>query len=88
MKRSLIAALVAVLIFTGFFPQQTLAGGLVGTGTPDSCTEEAFDAAAGGGGLVTFNCGGPATITFTSQKQVQSNDVTIDGGALVSDRMG
>ncbi|MGD0947272.1 MAG: right-handed parallel beta-helix repeat-containing protein [Candidatus Binatia bacterium] len=60
------------------------AAGVVGTGTAASCTEQAFDAAARGGGLVTFNCGGPATITFTSQKQVQSNDITIDGGGVIT----
>jgi len=66
-------------------PTCLLAAGVVGNGTPDSCTEQAFDAAAQGGGLVTFNCGGPATITFTSQKQVQNNsNITVDGGGVIT----
>jgi len=78
-----VALLCAALLTAG--ARTARAGGVVGTGTPDSCTEAAFDAAAGGGGLVTFNCGGPATITFTSQKQVQNNsNITIDGGGVIT----
>jgi hypothetical protein len=83
MRPSLIAALVVLLIFALLSPEQSLAGGVVGTGTPDSCTETALDAAARGGGLVTFNCGGPATITVTAQKQV-NNNMTIDGGGVIT----
>jgi len=42
------------------------AAGVVGTGTAASCTEAALDAALAGGGLVTFECGGPATIDITA----------------------
>jgi len=77
-------ALMCAVLLTGG-AHAARAGGVVGTGTPDSCTEQAFDAAAGGGGLVTFNCGGPATITFTSQKQVQNNsNITVDGGGVIT----
>ena len=77
-------ALMCAVLLTGG-AHAARAGGVVGTGTPDSCTEEAFDTAAGGGGLVTFNCGGPATITFTSQKQVQNNsNITVDGGGVIT----
>jgi len=42
------------------------AGGQVGNGTPLSCNETNFDNALVGGGAITFNCGGPKTITLSS----------------------
>jgi len=55
------------------------AAGIVGSGTPASCTEAAFSAALAGGGTVTFNCGGgPVVIPITSTK-VLSKSTTIDG---------
>jgi len=60
-----------------------LAAGVVGSGTPESCTEAALDTALAGGGMVTFNCGGATTITVTSTKII-SADTTIDGGSLIT----
>jgi hypothetical protein len=55
------------------------AAGVVGSGTPESCTEAALDAALAGGGVVTFNCGAePVTITITGTKTI-SQDTTVDG---------
>ena len=51
---------------------------VVGTGTPASCTEAAFRAAVAGGGIVTFDCGGSATIVVTSEVPV-AKDTTLDG---------
>ena len=84
MKRLLF---LSILFFIGveIRPLQA-ASAVVGDGTPTSCTEAAFDAAlatvlASGDGVVSFNCGGPATIVFTSQKQiVNTNFLLIDGG--------
>jgi len=60
------------------------AAGVVGTGSPASCTEAALNAALSGGGLVTFNCGtGGHTITVTSEKAIAA-DTEIDGGGLVA----
>jgi predicted outer membrane repeat protein len=59
------------------------AGGAVGNGTPDSCTEAALNAALMDGGLVTFNCGGAKTITFTYYKTIEA-DTTIDGGGVIT----
>jgi hypothetical protein len=54
------------------------AAGVVGNGTPASCTEAAFGAALQGGGTVTFNCGGgPVVIPITSTPPHQPT--TIDG---------
>jgi predicted outer membrane repeat protein len=65
------------------------AGGVVGTGTPASCTEAAFDtvffnAQTTAGGTISFNCGpAPHGLVFNTYKQVSAN-TTIDGGGLVS----
>ena len=60
------------------------ADAVVGTGTPASCTETAFDAAlvsaSVGGGTITFNCGpAVATVPLTVAKIVNLGNVTIDG---------
>jgi predicted outer membrane repeat protein len=55
------------------------AGGVVGNGTPQSCTEAALDARLQGGGTVTFNCGGGAvSILITATKTITAT-TTIDG---------
>src|SRR5262245_43408941 len=77
---------LAILLLLAAMPQSArsaFAAGVVGDGTPTSCTERALDAALAGGGLVTFNCGaGPVTIAVTSQKTI-GVDTTIEGGGLV-----
>lgn len=55
------------------------AGGVVGTGTPQSCTEAALNARLVGGGTVTFNCGAAgAVIPITTTKTITTS-TTIDG---------
>ena len=66
-----------------------LAAGVVGDGTPGSCTEAALAAAASGGGLVTFNCGpAPVTITLSAPLDISAPETTIDGGGQVTLRGG
>ena len=67
---------------------RALFNAVVGSGTPQSCTETAFDDAltdlqAAQGGQITFDCGGPATITFTDQKIVPGS-TTIDGAGQIT----
>lgn len=58
---------------------------VVGNGTRASCTEAAFAAAVQRAGIITFNCGGPATIPITSEKVLRRNqDTTIDGAGLIT----
>jgi predicted outer membrane repeat protein len=63
---------------------------VVGTGTPASCTEATFNTAFNtvknsGGGTLTFNCGGAATIVFTTSKIILTNtNITIDGGTNIT----
>ncbi len=75
---------LALLLGRCSVPPRALAAGVVGDGTPGSCTEAALDAALAGGGSVTFNCGAsPITITVTSRKVIGS-DTSLDGGGLVT----
>jgi hypothetical protein len=61
---------------------------VVGTGTPQSCTAEAFIQAVARGGTIVFNGGtAPFTITLDRPAKVfnDSNpDIVIDGGGLVT----
>lgn len=65
---------------------------VVGTGTPESCTTEALQAAVTAGGLVRFDCGAaPATITLTKAITINNvanadhlGDTVIDGGGTVT----
>jgi len=61
---------------------------VVGTGTPASCTGDAFVAAVAKGGVITFDCGAdPTTIVLTTTAKV-SNDkgtkLVIDGGNKIT----
>ena len=78
---SIATMLMGLIALTPASPAQ--AAGVVGTGNADSCTEAALDAALSGGGLVTFNCGGPATIGLTSEKIIAAN-TSINGGGLIT----
>jgi hypothetical protein len=82
--RGITAVCAAVLVTSA--ASTALAAGVVGTGTTASCTDAALDAALVGGGLVTFNCGGPALIdisTGTGTKTIGA-DTTVDGGGLIT----
>lgn len=58
---------------------------VVGTGTPASCTEAALDAAIQKAGVITFNCGGAATIAITTEKAVSTTqDTVLDGGGTIT----
>ncbi|MBK9968926.1 MAG: right-handed parallel beta-helix repeat-containing protein [Holophagales bacterium] len=74
-------ALVLLLLFPGL----VRAAGVVGNGTPGSCSEAALNTALAGGGVVTFSCGGTVTIPITSTKTISAALPTdVDGGGLVT----
>lgn len=92
-KRHLFIIGMGVLLFSALIahPAPTQAAdAVVGTGTAASCTETAFDTAIAtansGGGTITFDCGGEATISLTSQKIINASDatVTIDGNNQIT----
>jgi predicted outer membrane repeat protein len=75
-------------ILSSVQPAQAVFDGVVGTGSPASCTQAAFDSVldaiqTNGGGTLTFNCGGAAAIVFSSAKSIPEI-VFIDGGGLVT----
>ncbi len=61
---------------------------VVGNGSPDSCTADAFIDAVAAGGVITFDCGpDPITITLDRPAKVRndaSEEIVIDGGGLVT----
>ena len=65
---------------------------VVGTGTPESCTPAAFEAAVHNGGVITFN-GGPDPVTITLDHEIdvindaganKLGDMIIDGGGKIT----
>ena len=61
---------------------------IIGTGTPESVTEEAFIKAVAEGGIITFNGGNkPFTLKLTKTAKIYndaSQHIVIDGGGLVT----
>jgi hypothetical protein len=61
---------------------------VIGDGTPESCTADAFISAVEQGGKITFNCGpDPLTITLDRPAKIYndaSTDIVIDGGGLIT----
>jgi hypothetical protein len=61
---------------------------VVGSGTPESCTSDAFVDAVAIGGVITFDCGpDPVTITLTETAKIFNDTgphIIIDGGAKVT----
>jgi predicted outer membrane repeat protein len=78
---ALVIFVAVSLLLTG--PDTAHAAGVVGDGTPASCTEAALTTALAGGGAVTFNCGGPKSILVLSRKEITRNTV-IDGGGTIT----
>lgn len=82
-----VSVLLAAVLMAAAPAAPVRAAGVVGDGTAGSCTEAAFTAALTGGGTVSFNCGGPATIPIISVKTIAqdtiidgSGEITLDGG--------
>jgi len=80
----------AALFSAGLTGDLQAANAVVGIGNAASCNEAALNAAVAslnaGGGTMTFNCGGPATINVTSEKRffAAGATFTIDGFGLIT----
>ena len=61
---------------------------IIGNGTPESCTGDAFIKAVAKGGKIVFNCGPePVTITLNKPAKVFNDanpDIVIDGNGLIT----
>src|SRR5262245_9072843 len=84
--RAMRSAIGLLFLFLASVPSVVHPGGVVGSGTADSCTDAALDAALAGGGVVTFDCGGSATINISmgSGTKTIAADTTIDGGGEIT----
>jgi hypothetical protein len=57
---------------------------VVGSGSSASCTEAALATAVTAGGIITFDCGGPATIAVTHEMALPTDvATTLDGGGNI-----
>jgi predicted outer membrane repeat protein len=84
MSRLLLIGLMASVLAAPQFVRAEPDAGVVGTGTPASCTETALNTALAGGGLVTFNCGAaPFTLVLSAVKNIIA-DTTVDGGGKIT----
>ncbi len=82
--RAIVVLAGAFLFATLCVANRAFAAGVVGTGTPASCTETVLATALTGGGTVTFNCGpSPVTIPVTHQTTIKKK-TSIDGGGLIT----
>lgn len=81
--RCWIGAVLLTLLVAPAVPRVARAAGVVGDGTPASCTEAALDTALADGGAIAFQCGGTHTIVVTSQKLIQTA-TTIDGANVIT----
>jgi hypothetical protein len=76
---------VFLLVFGAIAVTPAHAAGVVGDGTPGSCTRNALAAALVGGGSVSFNCGvNPVTISISQTLETSAANTTIDGGGRVT----
>jgi predicted outer membrane repeat protein len=85
-KLGLVVLLAAGLALALGLAAPAQAGGVVGDGTPASCTWAALNTAMTGGGTVTFNCGpAPVTIVLNGSLVVFGGETaTVDGGGLIT----
>lgn len=83
---AMLIGLLLVLTLSLFLtPSPVFAAGVVGNGSPASCTESALRNAINGGGRVTFNCGpNPVTITFSREIEIKNLKVEIEGANKVT----
>ncbi len=82
-RKGLVQLGVLLLVGMTLITVTAQAAGVVGTGTPASCTETALDTALADGGAVTFECGASPVIIIVTGVKTISSDTTIDGGAMI-----
>ena len=83
-RLSFLLLFLALMLMSSRIAQAQAAAGVVGDGTPASCTEAALHAAMSAGGSVIFNCGAlPVDIALSAQMNI-AVDTQIDGGGLIT----
>jgi hypothetical protein len=84
-----VAVLAAFLGLGALAPTDLFAtSAVVGTGTPASCTEAAFDAGITavntGGGTLTFDCGAAPHVILVTVERPLTGEIVIDGGDRIT----
>ncbi len=80
LNRKPISLFAILAIYLGLLAGAARAEGVVGTGTPVSCTDAALATALAGGGLVTFSCGaGTVVIPVNTHVIDVGESVIVDG---------
>jgi len=75
----------AAVCLAPFTEDKSATTATVGSGAAASCTEAALAGALAKGGVIRFSCGGPATITLTSQKTLRTDlNTTLDGQGQIT----
>ena len=81
----LLATSLLAFLWLGWASDRLHAAGVVGDGTPASCTDAAYATAMTDGGAVMFNCGpAPITISVTTKVINNGQSTVVDGGGLVT----
>ncbi len=84
LNRKPISLFAILAIYLGLLAGAARAAGVVGTGTPASCTDAALTTALAGGGLVTFSCGaGTVVIPVNTHVIDVGESVVLDGANRV-----
>ncbi|MBI5878311.1 MAG: hypothetical protein HZB53_11730 [Chloroflexi bacterium] len=77
--------MACALVWFALSVGSTRAAGIVGDGTPGSCTENALAAALAGGGGIAFDCGAdPLTITMTAGPLTVTREAMLYGGGRIT----
>lgn len=83
-KNSITITTIGLTLLFSILVAPTRAGGVIGDGTPGSCTVQALQEALDSGGLITFNCGKNLHIFFpTTPLSITVDGTTVDGGDLI-----
>ncbi len=80
-----LAIMLLGMLFLSLAVQPAQAAGVVGTGSPASCSAAALASAVQGGGNITFHCGpNPVTIIVDATLDISVPNTTIDGAGLIT----
>ncbi|MBY0402105.1 hypothetical protein K2X89_17560, partial [Myxococcota bacterium] len=72
---------LVLALYLALLAHSARAGGVVGSGSPASCTDAALTSALAGGGLVTFNCGPGNVVIPVNTHVIDAPAATIVDGA-------
>ncbi|MFO0690034.1 MAG: choice-of-anchor Q domain-containing protein [Myxococcota bacterium] len=72
---------LVLALYLALLASSARAAGVVGTGSPASCTDAALASALVGGGLVTFNCGPGNVVIPVNTHVIATGEATIVDGA-------